>query len=148
MARKGLPKKYAKMGFKRGWRAFKAAKRKRSTSRTRKRTPIRASPRRNMARRKMVIPHPSITGMAAGFSLFDDLNGGDAGRSVIDLVVGQNPSYNLALKQLSHNAQSLVKTPSGRTSLLQAVGIAAIGAWARKALPATKLGGSKIYFRP
>ena len=101
-----------------------------------------------MARRKMVVPHPSITGMAAGFSLFDDLNGGDPGRSVIDLVVGQNPSYNLALKQLSHNAQALVKTPTGRTSLLQAVGIAAIGAWARKALPATKLGGSKIYFRP
>jgi hypothetical protein len=27
MARKGLPKKYAKMGFKRGWAAYKRAKR-------------------------------------------------------------------------------------------------------------------------
>ena len=97
--------------------------------------------------RKMAIPHPSVTGMAAGFSILEDLNGGN-GRTVIDLVVGQNPSYNLALKQLSHNAQALVKTPSGRTTLLQAVGIAAIGAWARKALPATKLGGTKLYFRP
>ena len=30
-----------------------------------------------MARRKMITPHPSITGMAAGFSLLDDLNSGD-----------------------------------------------------------------------
>lgn len=29
---KGLPKKYAKMGFKEGWRAYKASKRKRTAS--------------------------------------------------------------------------------------------------------------------
>ena len=146
MARKGLPKKYAKMGFKRGWRAFKAAKRKRSTSRTRKRTSIRASPkRRNMARRSMVVPHPSITGMAAGFSIFDDLNGGN-GAGVLDTALGGDVGK--AITDLGNNAQKLVKTDTGRKALVQAVGIAAIGAWARKALPATKLGGSKIYFRP
>jgi len=94
-----------------------------------------------MARRKMVTPHPSITGMAAGFSLVDDLNKGD--------VVGQLFKGNLsgAVKTISSNSQALIKTDAGRKSLVQAVGIAAIGAWARKALPATKIGGSKLYFK-
>jgi hypothetical protein len=34
MGRQGLPKKYAKMGFKKGWKAYKASKRGRSTKRT------------------------------------------------------------------------------------------------------------------
>ena len=99
-----------------------------------------------MARRRMAVPHPSVTGMAAGFSLFDDLNGGN-GRTVVDLVTGNNPSYSGALEELSKNAQNLVKTPTGRTALVQAVGIAALGAWARKSFPGTKLGGQKLYFR-
>ena len=94
-----------------------------------------------MARRKMITPHPSITGMAAGFSLVDDLNQGD----VVGKVLAGNASA--AFKNLSTNAQALIKTDSGRKSLVQAVGIAAIGAWARKALPATKIGGSKFYFK-
>ncbi len=51
MARKGgLPKKYAKMGFKKGWKAYKATKRKTSTiTRSRTRTTTR---RRPMARRR------------------------------------------------------------------------------------------------
>jgi len=79
--------------------------------------------------------------MAAGFSLADDLNKND--------VVGKVFSGNLtdALNSLSTNAQDLIKTDPGRKSLVQAVGIAAIGAWARKALPATKIGGTKLYFR-
>ena len=97
-----------------------------------------------MARRSMVVPHPSITGMAAGFSIFDDLVGGN-GASVLDKALGGNISG--AVTELGANAQKLVKTPTGRTALVQAVGIAAIGAWARKALPATKIGGTKLYFR-
>jgi len=94
-----------------------------------------------MARRKMITPHPSITGMAAGFSLVDDLNKGD--------VVGQLLKGNLsgAVNTISSNSQALIKTDPGRKALVQAVGIAAIGAWARKALPATKIGGSKFYFK-
>jgi len=42
MARKGLPKKYAKMGFKKGWKAYKASKRGRRRSPTKR----RAAPRR------------------------------------------------------------------------------------------------------
>jgi len=91
--------------------------------------------------RKMITPHPSITGMAAGFSLVDDLNAGN----VVGEILGGNLS--LALNRLSKNSQALIKTDSGRKALVQAVGIAAIGSWARKALPATKIGGSKLYFK-
>ena len=98
-----------------------------------------------MARRKMVVPHPSITGMAAGFSLFDDLNGTGNGAPVISAVSAGN--YNHALSNLSSNAQNLIKKESGRKALVQAVGIAAIGAWARRSFPGTKLGGTKLYFR-
>jgi len=91
--------------------------------------------------RKMITPHPSITGMAAGFSLVDDLNKND----VIGQVFAGNATG--ALNTLSTNAQFLVKDADGRKALVQAVGIAAIGAWARKALPATKIGGSKFYFK-
>ena len=94
--------------------------------------------------RKLVTPHPSITGMAAGFSIFDDLNGGN-GKSVTDEVMAGN--YSKAITELGNNAQKLVKTPTGRSALIQAVGIAAVGAWARKALPGTKIGSTRHYFR-
>jgi len=94
-----------------------------------------------MARRKMIVPHPSITGMAAGFSLLDDLTRGGV---VGNVMAGKGQA---ALKTLSINAQDLIKTDSGRKSLVQAVGIAAVGSWARRALPATKIGGSKLFFR-
>ena len=94
-----------------------------------------------MARRKMITPHPSITGMAAGFSLVDDLNKGD--------VVGQllKGSLSGAMKDFSLNSQLLITSDRGRKALVQAIGIAALGTWARKALPATKIGGSKFYFK-
>ena len=91
--------------------------------------------------RRMVTPHPSITGMAAGFSLIDDLNKGD----VVGTLLAGNLSS--AVNLLSSNSQALIKTDAGRKSLVQAVGIAAIGAWARRALPATKIGGTKLFFR-
>jgi len=89
----------------------------------------------------MVTPHPSITGMAAGFSLVDDLNKGGV---IEQLLKG---SLTGAVNTLSANSQALIKTDPGRKALVQAVGIAAIGAWARKALPATKIGGTKFYFK-
>jgi hypothetical protein len=50
----GLPKKYAKMGFKKGWRAYKASKK--SSSKKRSATARRARPaktrRRTMARKR------------------------------------------------------------------------------------------------
>ena len=111
----------------------------------------RNNPRKRMARR-MSLPHPSITGMAAGFTLLDDLNrsvvssrvAGGTGTVIDNVVKGQ---FNRAFVTLSSNSQNLIKTQTGRTALLQAVGIAAVGAWARKAFPSTKLGGSKLFFR-
>ena len=91
--------------------------------------------------RRMITPHPSITGMAAGFSLVDRLNRGD----VIGALLKGNLSD--AAKDFSLNSQLLVTSDPGRKALVQAIGIAAIGTWARKALPATKIGGSKFYFK-
>jgi len=79
--------------------------------------------------------------MAAGFSLVDDLNKND----VVGKIFAGDATG--ALNTLSTNAQFLVKDATGRKALVQAVGIAAIGAWARKALPGTKIGGSKLYFK-
>jgi len=141
VARRGkLPKWAIKQAGGINKKAWRLARRGRGRTTTPKRRATRNNPRRSMAR-KMITPHPSITGMAAGFSLVDDLNKGD--------VVGQLLKGNLtgAVNTLSFNSQALIKTDPGRKALVQAVGIAAIGAWARKALPATKIGGSKFYFK-
>ena len=53
-------------------------------------------------------------------------------------------NVNDAIKNLSLNSQLLIKTAKVAKSLVQAVGIAALGAWARKSLPGTKIGGSKF----
>jgi len=92
----------------------------------------------------MTVPHPSVTGMAAGFSILDDLNRGDV---IGDIAKGNIGGRTGALTNLTINSQNLIKTEDGRKALVQAVGIAAIGAWARKSFPGTKLGGSKFYFR-
>jgi len=143
VARRGkLPKWAIKQAGGINKKAWRLARRGRGRTTTPKRRATRNNnPRKTMARRKMITPHPSITGMAAGFSLVDDLNKGD--------VVGQLLKGNLsgAVNTLSFNSQSLIKTDPGRKALVQAVGIAAIGAWARKALPATKIGGTKFYFK-
>tara|TARA_Y100000310_G_scaffold251876_1_gene258504 strand:- start:316 stop:798 length:483 start_codon:yes stop_codon:yes gene_type:complete len=62
MARKGLPKKYAKMGFKKGWKAFKASKRSRTI--TLKRTVSKTAKRRRrpMAKRKVMRRRKSSIG--------------------------------------------------------------------------------------
>lgn len=49
MARKGLPRKYAKMGFKRGWAAYKRSHRTTTKRRTYRKTYRRSKP---MARRR------------------------------------------------------------------------------------------------
>jgi len=130
---------------KKAWRLARRGRKsspRRRTSAGRSRRRTSSNPRRrNMARRKMMTPHPSITGMAAGFSLVDDLNRGN----VVQQVLSGNLSS--AVTMLSTNSQALIKSDTGRKSLVQAVGIAALGAWARKALPGTKIGGSKFYFK-
>ena len=74
MARKGLPKKYARMGFKRGWAAYKRAQRKPARKRTARRKTTKKR-RYNMARRKKYYRRarygggkykPMIDGLLAG----------------------------------------------------------------------------------
>jgi len=157
----GLPKKYAKMGFKKGWRAFKASKRTRRTS-TRKggvrKTARRAYVRKNNPKRrnmKKSIPHPSITGMASGLAIASYLNAGKTvtgsfGKTSItegvikDVTDGQ---LGVAFNTLAGNAIDMIGTDAGRRTLVTASGIAILGAFARKQFPQLKLGGSRFFFR-
>lgn len=61
MARQGLPKKYAKMGFAKGWKAYKASKRKRSNPKRSK--PKRKTSTKRTARKRSNNPKRSIAGM-------------------------------------------------------------------------------------
>ena len=104
--------------------------------------------RRNMARRRMTIPHPSITGMASGLAVAKYLNQGTAittKTGVISDVVGGNLQG--AFQELSENAISLATTQSGKTVLTSAIVLATAGGLARKFFPSVKLGGTKLFFR-
>jgi len=92
----GLPKKYAKMGFKRGWAAYKRARgtttRRRRTTR---RTPRRAYARRRTYSRKVVrrtrrsgklITKPFVDGLISS-----------GGKIVLRKVMGGHPIYEAGL---------------------------------------------------
>lgn len=64
MARKGLPKKYAKMGFKKGWREYKKAKRGRGRRKTTKKSTRKRTYRRKNSMR--LGNKAIIGGLAAG----------------------------------------------------------------------------------
>ena len=97
---------------------------------------------------KLRIPHPSVTGMAAGFTILNYLNDADGGygNSVISEV--SRGDYKTAFMRLMSTSRALVKWPSGRKALAESIGIAAIGAGVRKIAGNPKLGFSnKLYFR-
>ena len=101
-----------------------------------------------MARRRMTIPHPSITGMASGLAVAQYLNQGSAlstKTGVIADVVGGNLQG--AFQELSENAISLATTQTGKTVLSSAIVLATAGGLARKFFPSVKLGGTKLYFK-
>ena len=108
-----------------------------------------------MARYKRpAMPHPSVTGMAAGLSVAQYLNAGkDVGitgislttPSVIKDVLDSNISS--AFSKLSSNAVNLVGSTDGKKVLSSAIVVATAGGLIRKWFPSTKLGGSKIFFR-
>lgn len=85
MARKGLPKKYAKMGFKRGWTAYKKAQGKTSTAR---RKPVRTAPKRRNNNRRVrrtkgkLMTKPFVDGLISG-----------GGKIVMRKVLGSNLIY-------------------------------------------------------
>ena len=101
-----------------------------------------------MARRKPAMPHPSITGMAAGLSVAQYLNQGTSTTTkfgVISDVVDGNLQG--AFTELSSNAISLATTQTGKTVLTSAIVLATAGGLARKFFPSVKLGGTKLYFK-
>ena len=140
-------------------KSYRTSLTRRSTG-SRKRT-TRSSPKRNNPRRKNMarykrpaMPHPSVTGMAAGLSVAQYLNAGqDVGitgisaqtPSVLKDVMDSNISS--AFAQLSSNAVNLVKSDDGKKVLSSAIIIATAGGLVRKWFPTTKLGGNKLYFR-
>jgi len=156
------------MGFKKGWRAFKASKRSTQRKRTTKaggvrRTARRAYVRKNNPRRSSMrksIPHPSVTGMASGLAIAAYLNAGrettttapftgaaitGMGEGVIkDITDGE---LGKAFNTLAGNAIGMISSEGGRKTLVTAGSIALLGAFARKQFPQLKLGGSKLYFR-
>ena len=142
-------------------KSYRTSLTRRSTG-SRKRTTKRSSPKRNNPRRKNMarykrpaMPHPSVTGMAAGLSVAQYLNAGqDVGitgitattPSVLKDVLDSNISS--AFGKLSSNAVSLVKSADGKKVLSSAIVVATAGGLIRKWFPTTKLGGQKLYFRP
>jgi len=102
-----------------------------------------------MARyRKPAMPHPSITGMAAGLSVAQYLNQGGApspGKGVIKDVLGGDLSD--AFSSLSDHAIDLATSTKGKAVLSSAIVLATAGGLARKFFPSVKLGGTKLYFK-
>ena len=155
------------MGFKKGWRAYKATKRattqrRRSTRKggvrkTARRAYVRKTNRRSM---KKSIPHPSVTGMASGLAIASYLNAGTPTTTKTGTSLGSvtvmgdgvikdvtDGELGKAFNTLAGNAINMISSDQGRKTLVTASGIALLGAFARKQFPQLKLGGSKLYFR-
>ena len=112
--------------------------------------------RKTYGRRKPAMPHPSITGMAAGLSVANYLNsgktvatgmGGISGKTagvIKDLADGK---LNDAFGTLSANAVNLATSTAGKQVLSTSIVLATAGGLARKWFPSVKLGGNKLYFK-
>jgi len=112
--------------------------------------------RRTYGRRKPAMPHPSITGMAAGLGVANYLNSGGTittgvtgisatSAGVIKDVADGN--LNQAFGTLSKNAINLATSTAGKRVLSTSIVLATAGGLARKWFPAVKLGGNKLYFK-
>jgi len=116
---------------------------RRSTTR-RKTTMAR---RRTYSRRKPAMPHPSITGMAAGLSVAQYLNQGTASGASGVIKQATKGDLSTAFNSLSKNAINLAMSDNGRKILSTSIVLATAGGIARKWFPSVKLGGNKLYFK-
>jgi len=115
----GLPKKYAKMGFKKGWKAFKAAKRKRikrAVAPRPKRTSAgkvrRGIPRGRSVRRRKTFNIPLVK-TVAGLALFSIAKGSQTSKGVLadplaalqtsgnNLIAGKDKAITIAVASLA-----------------------------------------------
>ena len=127
---------------KKAWRLARRGK-----SSTRRRTTVKRRRTTTGARRmKRRMPHPSITGLASGAMIAHYLN---QGANPSTTVIGALKDGNLesATNRFLDYAPALVTSKQGQKTLIQATGIAILGAMVRKHIPNIKLGGSSIYAR-
>ena len=127
-------------------RSRKQNKRRPSTTRGRS----TGNPRRknNMARyRRPAMPHPSVTGLAAGLSVASYLDTGFGKKSPGVIKALTESNITKALNELTTNSIDLITSPSGKKVLTTAIVVAAAGGVVRKWFPSIRLGGSKIYMR-
>lgn len=119
-------------------------------------SPKRSTTRRNTmarkttySRRKPAMPHPSVTGMAAGLTVASYLNTGGPGVFSSTDVIKSATAGNLsnAFSLLSSNAINLATSTTGKKALSSAIVLATAGGLARKWFPSVKLGGNKLYFK-
>ena len=112
--------------------------------------------RRTYSRRKPAMPHPSITGMAAGLSVANYLNsgktvstgvGGLSAKSAGVIKDVADGKLNDAFGTLSANAVNLATSTAGKQVLSTSIVLATAGGLARKWFPSVKLGGNKLYFK-
>jgi len=101
-----------------------------------------------MARyRKPAMPHPSVTGMGAGLSIANYLNGTALGQTGGVIQATMDGNLNEAFSTFSHNAVQLVTSKPGKAVLSSAIVLATAGGIARKWFPNVRLGGNKFYFK-
>lgn len=114
---KGLPKKYAKMGFKKGWKAYKASKRKRKSNpsstrkKNKKRRKTTVAKRRRSRNKSLTVPLAVITPLAANIA--DAwVTGGRNWEGLLDQLsqrfAGYSPKYGWQPQRFARGMGSLV----------------------------------------
>jgi len=130
----GLPKKYAKMGFKVGWKKFKASKKTRSKPTKRKVKPVakrkraRAAPKRRRVGRK--IKHISIIGDVAplGWS-YTCISGNQIGevidRAMKAVMDGQGDVAEILMEEVVQTINNVTANPV-KIGLRLGIGVGAL----------------------
>jgi len=100
-----------------------------------------------MARYRKAMPHPSVTGLAAGLSVASYLDTGPGKISPGVVKMLAKSDIGGAFTELTKNSIDLVTSTGGRQVLTTAIVVAAAGGVIRKWFPSIKLGGQKIYMK-
>ncbi len=134
-------------------KSYRASLARRGSTTRRRSSPRRSNPRKTMARRKTyrrrrpAMPHPSVTGMAAGLSVAQYLNSATASGKSGVIAQAMKGDLSSSFTQLSKNAINLAMSDAGKKVLSTSIVLATAGGLARKWFPSVKLGGSKLYFK-
>ena len=137
-----------KLISKKSYTASRGRSLKRRPSTNRRRSTGNPRRKNNMARyRRPAMPHPSVTGLAAGLSVASYLDTGFGKKSPGVIKALTESNITKALNELTTNSIDLITSTSGKKVLTTAIVVAAAGGVVRKWFPSIRLGGSKIYMR-